>query len=350
VDDQRIVGTSVARMLAGEADVDVAYRQTAAEAIEAALSMRPTVILQDLMMPDVTGAEMVRRYRAMPETADVPVIMLSGVEEPSVKADLLARGANDYLVKLPDSVELVARVRLHSEAFARLLERNTAFAALEEAHAELGRERERADRLLNAILPRSIADRLKAAPQVIAETHAEATVLFADICGFTELAASSEPHEVVAILDDVFGAFDRLATAHGVEKIKTIGDAWMAASGVPEPRADHASAMAMLALDLMVTFDRVIAHRGRDHQLRVGMHSGPVVAGVIGGGRFAYDLWGDTVNLASRMESQGEPGRIHLSASTAVRLGDAFETIDRGDITVKGKGAVRTAFLVGRRR
>jgi adenylate cyclase len=349
VDDQELVGMLVRKMLADQPDVEVHFRRTAADALEAAAAVRPTVILQDLVMPDVEGAEMVHRYRALPETAHVPVIVLSAIEEPVVKAQLLAGGASDYLVKLPDAVELAARVRLHSEAHARLLERNAAFAALERANADLARERERADRLLHAILPRPIADRLKAGPQVIADFHAEVSVLFADMCGFTELAGRSEPHEVVALLDEMFGAFDRLAAAHGVEKIKTIGDAWMAVAGLPEPRSDHAAAMAGLALDLMTTFMGLAAGRGLDIRLRVGIHSGPVVAGVIGRDRFAYDLWGDTVNLASRMESQGEPGRIQLSAATAALVGDAFETVDRGEITVKGKGTVRTAFLLGRR-
>jgi class 3 adenylate cyclase len=173
--------------------------------------------------------------------------------------------------------------------------------------------------------------------------------LFADLCGFTELAARSEPQQIVTLLDEIFATFDHLAAAHGIEKIKTIGDAWMAVAGLPEPRPDHAAAMAGLAIELMRAFDALATRRGLDMRLRAGIHSGPVVAGVIGRDRFAYDLWGDTVNLASRMEALGEPGRIHLSAATAAIVGDAFETVDRGEITVKGKGVVRTAFLVGRR-
>jgi len=350
VDDQRLIGVSVERMLSDDPEMEVHFRQNAAAALQAAAALKPTVILQDLVMPDVEGSEMVARYRALPETEHVPVIMLSAVEEPAVKARLLAGGASDYLVKLPDAIELAARVRLHSEAHARLLERNAAFAALERANAELAHERERADRLLHAILPRSVADRLKAGPQVIADLHPAVTVLFADMCGFTELAGRSEPGEVVTLLDELFATFDLLASRHGVAKIKTIGDCWMAVAGLPEPRSDHAPAMAGLALDLLAEFDRLVARRGLHIRLRVGMHSGPVVAGVIGRERFAYDLWGDTVNLASRMESHGEPGRIHLSAATAALLGDAFVIEPRGPIQVKGKGPVHTALLAGRRR
>lgn len=349
VDDVQLIGTMVQRMLAAEPDMEVHFRRTGAAALEAAASLRPTVILQDLVMPDVTGAEMVGRYRALPETALVPVIVLSAVEEPATKAELLSGGASDYVVKLPDRVELAARVRLHSEAHARLLERNAAFAALERANAELARERERADRLLHSILPWAVAERLKAGPQVIADTHASVTVLFADLAGFTELTARSGPREVVDLLDEIFACFDRLAVAHGVEKIKTIGDAWMAVAGLPAARPDHAAAAVGLALALRAGFERIVAARGLSIRLRVGLHSGPVVAGVIGRERPAYDLWGDTVNLASRLESHGEAGRIQISAATAALLGGEFDIVDRGEIAIKGKGMVRTAFLEGRR-
>lgn len=349
VDDSSLIGKMVQQMLADERDIDVHYRQTAAAALEAAVAVQPTVILQDLVMPDVIGAEMVRRYRSLPGTALVPVIVLSAVEEPATKAELLAGGASDYVVKLPDRVELAARVRLHSEAYARLLERNAAFAALEQANAELARERERADRLLHSILPSSIAERLKSGPQVIADTYAAVTVLFADMAGFTDFAATSRPRDVVELLDDIFACFDRLAVDRGVEKIKTIGDAWMAVAGLPGGRADHAALAADLALDLRSAFDAVVARRGLSIRLRIGMHSGPVVAGVIGRERPAYDLWGDTVNLASRMESHGEPGRIQITAATVALLGAAFMIRERGTIDVKGKGMVTTFFLEGRR-
>jgi adenylate cyclase len=350
VDDVVLIGTMVGKMLADEQDMEVHFRRTAEAAIEAAVSLRPTVILQDLVMPDVSGAEMVRRYRALPETALVPVLVLSAVEDPTTKAELLSGGASDYVVKLPDRVELAARVRLHSEAYARLCERNAAFAALERANADLARERERADRLLHSILPGAVAERLKSGPQVIADTFPSVTVLFADLTGFTEFAARSEPRALVDLLDETFACFDRLAVEHGVEKIKTIGDAWMAVAGLPAPRPDHAAAAAGLALALQDGFERVAAGRGLAIRLRVGIHSGPVVAGVIGRERPAYDVWGDTVNLASRLESHGEPGRIHVSAATAALLGDQFEVVKRGEIQIKGKGTVRTAFLTGRRR
>jgi len=347
VDDQALIGRMVAKMLEGVGDVGLEFRQDAASALAAAESFRPTVILQDLVMPDVQGLEMVGRFRELPATADVPVIVLSAVAEPEKKAELLAGGAADYLVKLPDAVELVARIRIHSEAHHRLVERNAAFAALEKSHADLARERERSDRLLLSILPHAIAERLKDSPGTIAEGFAEATVLFADLVGFTTFSRTADPRELVEMLDAIFSEFDRLAAAAGIEKIKTIGDAYMAVAGLPEPRPDHAGAAARLALEMRDSFAGIARDRGLRLDLRIGMHSGPVVAGVIGRHKFSYDLWGDTVNVASRMESHGAAGMIHVSAATRELLGERFRLEPRGEVAVKGSGPMETFFLLG---
>jgi len=340
VDDQALIGKMVAKMLAGVDDVVLEWRQDAVAAIAAASEFRPTVILQDLVMPDVDGLDMVRRFRELTVTTDVPVIMLSAVADAETKATLLAGGAADYLVKLPDAVELVARVRIHSEAHHRLVERNAAFADLE-------RERVRSERLLLSILPPAIAERLKDEPGTIAESFADVSVVFADLCGFTTFTRKVEAHALVELLDEVFTEFDGLAAACGVEKIKTIGDAYMAASGLPVPRADHADAAARLAVGMREAFAGLIARRGLPLALRIGIHSGPVVAGVIGSHKFSYDLWGDAVNVASRMESHGEPGKIHVSAHTRELLGDRFRFEDRGEMPIKGAVAMHTYFLLG---
>ena len=209
----------------------------------------------------------------------------------------------------------------------------------------LDRERERSDRLLRNILPAAIVSRLKSMPDaVIADSIPSATVVFADIVGFTRLVGELPPHEVVALLDGVFRRFDELATQHGLEKIKTIGDAYMAVAGVPEARPGHVEAAADLALDMLAT--SVLEHR---LQLRVGLHTGPVVAGVIGAHKLSYDVWGDTVNVASRMESQGEPGCIQVSRAVHDALGDRFVLEEREPVAIKGKGAMTTYFLRGRR-
>jgi class 3 adenylate cyclase len=298
-------------------------------------------------MPDVEGLEMVHRFRDLPATADVPVIVLSAVAESETKAELLAGGAADYLVKLPDAVELVARIRIHSEAHHRLVERNAAFAALEKSHADLARERERSERLLLSILPQAIAERLKDSPGTIAEGFPEATVMFADLAGFTTFSRAADPRGIVEMLDAIFSEFDRLAAAAGIEKIKTIGDAYMAVSGLPKPRTDHAVAAAGLALGMRDAFATLARDRGLPLDLRIGIHSGPVVAGVIGRHKFSYDLWGDTVNIASRMESHGAPGMIHVSAATRALLGERFRFEPRGEVAVKGSGPMETFFLLG---
>jgi len=348
VDDQAMIGEAVRRLLADEHDVAFEFCREWERAIEVAAAFGPTVVLQDLIMPGIDGLEMVGHFRRDAATAEVPVIMLSAREEPVVKARLLEAGANDYLVKLPDRIELVARIRVHSDAYRRLLERNAAFAQLEQSLAELGREREKSERLLRSILPESIAERLKEGEATIAESFPAVTVLFADLCGFTEFSEHVEPRQVIALLDEIFSSFDHLAHAHGVEKIKTIGDAYMAVSGLPVPRPDHAEAMAVMAIGMQEAFRSVMRSRGLALELRIGMHSGPVAAGVIGRQKFTYDLWGDTVNLASRMESHGEPSRIHVSPTTRALLGEAFRFADRGEIQVKGRGTLHTSFLLGR--
>ncbi|MEZ4770386.1 MAG: adenylate/guanylate cyclase domain-containing protein [Caldilineales bacterium] len=212
------------------------------------------------------------------------------------------------------------------------------------------REREKANVLLLNVLPKEIAPRLKADHQTIADHYDSASVLFADIVGSTPLFAELEPAEAVDWLNEVFSMFDRLAEKYGVEKIRTIGDNYMVASGVPVSRPDHAQAIAQLALDMIDGLRQLPARNGRRMEFRVGINSGPMVAGVIGKTKFHYDLWGDTVNVASRMESHGEVGRIQLTEATYQYLKDEFVCTPRGEISVKGRGAMKTWFLVGRKR
>jgi len=202
--------------------------------------------------------------------------------------------------------------------------------------------------LLLNVLPRSIAERLKRGVGTIAESHADVTVLFADVVDFTPFTQRTAPERVVGVLDEIFSAFDRLADQHGLEKIKTIGDAYMVASGLPEPRVDHAAAAADMALDMQAEVTRLCSTLELDLTIRIGMDSGPVIAGVIGRRKFIYDLWGDTVNTASRMESHGLPGRIQVTEATFRRLGDGFRFEDRGEVAVKGKGPMRAYLLLGR--
>jgi guanylate cyclase len=224
--------------------------------------------------------------------------------------------------------------------FAR--QRRDALAALREEQAK-------AESLLLNILPRSIADRLKAETRTIADHVDSASILFADVVDFTPLAERLPPTEVVGVLDRLFSHFDELAERYGLEKIKTIGDCYMVAAGVPAPRSDHAHALALMALDLQAAMHSVDEVGQLGLELRIGINSGPVVAGVIGRKRFLYDLWGDAVNTASRMESHGTSGRIQITRATKELLEDEFVCEPRGTISLKGKGETDVWYLVGRR-
>ncbi len=211
-------------------------------------------------------------------------------------------------------------------------------------------EREKSERLLLNVLPAPIAARLKQTDGVIADAFGEVTVLFADLVDFTRRSERVAPEQVVQTLNDLFSVFDRHAQQRGLEKIKTIGDAYMVAGGLPDPRPDHAHAVAEMALAMR---DEVAKHPdpgGQPLAVRIGIDTGPVVAGVIGTSKFSYDLWGDTVNTASRMESYGVPGCIQVTARTYQRLKDGYRFERRGPIPVKGKGEIITYLLLGRNR
>ena len=210
------------------------------------------------------------------------------------------------------------------------------------------REQERADRLLLNILPASIAERLKDDHNTIADGIRDATVLFADIVGFTPLSEKLTPDEMLRLMDDVFSRFDALVDRFGLEKIKTIGDAYMLAGGLPEPRIEHAAAVADMALAMQAEIRQIQTPDGVPLSLRIGISTGPVVAGVIGRKKFLYDLWGDTVNTASRMESTSSPGRIQVSQTTWKQLENRYRFSPSRLIEVKGKGTMNTWFLEGR--
>jgi adenylate cyclase len=208
---------------------------------------------------------------------------------------------------------------------------------------------EQSQRLLLNILPESIADRLKQNHNAIADGFAEVTILFADIVGFTELSSRLSPHELVHLLNQIFSSFDHLAEKHQLEKIKTIGDAYMVVGGLPMPRSDHATAIADMALDMQRAIDQFNTATGNSLSMRIGINTGSVVAGVIGIKKFIYDLWGDTVNIASRMESHSLPGSIQLTESTYQYLQGHYHLEPRGAVQIKGKGEMQTYWLKARK-
>jgi class 3 adenylate cyclase len=259
---------------------------------------------------------------------------MSPSEEPD--ASLLERQNRTLQKKL-------ARVEGRVEALERLQESQASL--MRTLLAELNDEKAESERLLLNILPAPIAERLKREPGVIADHFDSVSVLFADIVGFTPLSETMSAEEMVEWLNEVYSAVDTLVQDHGVEKIRTIGDGYMVAAGVPFPRDNHAAALTSLALDMRVHFEALPPVHGHHVEFRMGINSGPVVGGVIGTYKFQYDIWGDTVNTAARMESHGVPGRIHISQATHELIKDDFVCDHRGTIDVKGKGEMDTWFV-----
>ncbi len=213
----------------------------------------------------------------------------------------------------------------------------------------LRKQQKKTEDLLLNILPEPIADRLRHEPGVIADKFEKATILFADLVNFTQISTTMSATKLVYLLNEIFSTFDKLTDKHGLEKIKTIGDAYMVAGGIPIARPDDAEAIAEMALDMLVAIQELNVKLEANFEIRIGINSGPVVAGVIGTKKFIYDLWGNAVNTASRMESHGIPGRIQVSHYTHEWLQDKYEFEDRGEIEIKGKGKMRTYWLTGRK-
>ncbi len=340
VDDSATNRDLLSRRLIREG-YEVAVAENGREALERIAAEAFDLILLDLMMPELNGFEVLRRLKSDERLRHLPVIMISALDEIDSVVRCIEMGAEDYLPKPFNPVLLRARINASMER-KRLRDREQAYLE------EIRRERERAEQLLLNILPGPIADRLKEGETEIADSFAEVTVLFADIVGFTEISARVTPSKLVRQLNGIFSAFDQLAERYGLEKIKTIGDAYLIVGGLPTPRADHAEAVAEMALDMLEVMDQCVEEGSEPFRIRVGINSGPVVAGVIGTKKFAYDLWGDTVNVARRMESHGLPNVIQVSEATYVRLRDRFTFEPRGTIAVKGRGQQLAYLLTGR--
>jgi class 3 adenylate cyclase len=293
------------------------------QGLEALERIRPDLILLDIMMPEMDGFETCKRIKASTTWREIPVIFLTAKSDTADIVRGFELGAVDYVAKPFNAHELLARVKTHLTI------------------DQLNRENQR---LLLNVLPASIAEKLKQQTGIIAERYDDVSVLFADIVGFTPLSARLSPTALVEMLNRVFSGFDELADKHGVEKIKTIGDAYMVAGGLIEPNPDHLAAMVAMALEMHENIRKL----NSDYDglgLRIGLQVGSVIAGVIGIRKFIYDIWGDTVNIASRLESQGAPGRIHVSDAVFQRLQGRFAFEPRGSIELKGRGPMQTYFL-----
>jgi len=321
---------------------DVTEAATGREALSKVKEGNFDLILLDILMPDFDGFQTLEFIKADPRLKHIPVIMLTALDDVESTVRCIEAGAEDYVPKPFSPVILRARITASLEK-KRLRDQEQAFLA------QLQIERTKSERLLLNVLPRAIAERLKAGQRTIVDSFIDSTVLFADIVGFTRIAAKQSPQRTVQLLNELFSSFDRIAEQHAVEKIKTIGDAYMMVSGVPVIRNDHAEICAAAAFEIL----EAVRTFNRRHQLewsiRVGMNSGPVVAGIIGTKKFAYDLWGDTVNIASRMESHGRPGYVQVSEVTKKLLEDKYLFEPMGVIDIKHSAPMPTYLLLERK-
>ncbi|RDV04958.1 adenylate/guanylate cyclase domain-containing protein [Undibacter mobilis] len=297
------------------------------------------LVLLDLIMPELSGFDVLTRLKGDDATRHIPVIVISALDELDSVVRCIEAGAEDFLSKPFDPILL--RTRINSSLEKKWLrDREKKFVA------DLETEKRKSETLLLNILPHSIVRRMREGELKIADQVHESTILFCDLAGFTMLSGTMSAEDVLDFLGEIFTQFDALAAEAGVEKIKTIGDAYMAAAGIPEPQPDHAHRIARLAPRMMRAVRDVARTTGLKLEARIGIHTGPIVAGVIGTHKFAYDVWGDSVNTASRMESHSVNGRIHISEATRRALGEAFPLEPRGVIEVKGKGPMQTYFLL----
>lgn len=321
---------------------EVAQAENGETGFWTAQTRKVDLILLDIALPGMNGYELLKLLKADIVLRNIPVIILSGVDETQAIVKWIEMGAEDYVPKTFNPVLLQARIEAFMEK-KRLRDVEMSYLT------QLQAEQEKSERLLLNILPKAIADRLKRGESTIVDSFPDVTVLFADLVGFTALSTRLSPGDLVQLLNEIFSAFDRLSQLHGLEKIKTIGDAYMVVGGLPIPRTDHAEAMAEMALDMQSEIDRINNQNKTSLNIRIGINTGQVIAGIIGKFKFSYDLWGDTVNIASRMESHGFPSCIQVTPVTHDRLKEKY-MFERGDqIVVKGKGEMTTYFLMGRK-
>jgi adenylate cyclase len=313
---------------------EVEEAENGRQALQKIAGRQPDVVLLDLMMPEMDGLEVCRTLRRHPKTAHIPILMITALSERGDRLLGIVAGANDFLNKPIDLQDVMLRVG--NAVYAKHL------------YDQLLAEQEKSERLLLNILPKPIAARMKSGEINIADSHAEATVLLADLVGFTSLSATVDPAQIVQLLNEVFCAFDVLAEKHEVEKIKTIGGSYLAASGISTPRPDHAEAVVELAISLRREIERFNHEYDTSLRLRIGISSGPVVAGVIGRDKFAYDIWGETVNLAFRLNFSGEAAKIQVSESIYERLKEKYRFGIKHGPGAGGQGDLTSYWLGGR--
>lgn len=348
VDDSRTLRRLLIRELNNVGITNITEAGDGNEALEKVRAESFDLMLLDMEMPELDGLGVLNIVKSDPALSYLPVIVVSGAEQFEKTVECIQIGAEDYLPKPFDPVLLRARVFSSLEK-KRLRDLDREHIALLQHEKELlNIEQMKTEKLMLNILPKPIAERLKKGEKNIAGSYPEVTILFSDLVGFTKMSSTKSPADLVKLLNDLFTRFDKRAEELGLEKIKTIGDAYMAVGGLPIPRSDHAIIAADMALGMYQDLMEFNQANGSDLQMRIGLNSGPVVAGVIGFTKFSYDLWGNTVNTASRMESTSAIGRVQITPATAEALTGHFILEERELIECKGLGPILTSFLVSR--
>ena len=346
VDDQEANVLLLERMLRGAGYTSIASTMHPQQVCDLHRQNRYSLILLDLQMPGMDGFQVMEGLKEIETDGYLPVLVITA--QPDHKLRALKAGAKDFVSKPFDLAEVLMRVQNMLEV--RLLHLET-----KKLYDRVTTEQKVSERLLLNVLPHAIAERLKARrdvtangfPEIIADSFPEATILFAGLHDFSRLTERMAAEDVVKLLNKIYSGFDTLMQKLGLEKIKIIGDSYMVAAGVPVPRLDHAEAIAEAALGLQEEIVRHDASNGETFSLRIGINTGPVVAGVIGQTKFSYDVWGETVNTAWHMETYGAPGHIQVNETTYASLRDKYLFEDRGEFYVKDKGELKTYFLKG---
>ena len=346
VDDQQANVLLLERMLGAAGYASVTSTLDPRAVCELHEKNRYDLIVLDLQMPGMDGFQVMEGLKPIEKDGYLPVLVITA--QPDHKLRALQAGAKDFISKPFDVAEVLMRVHNMLEVRLLHLEIHRKNDELKKLFDQVVAERKVSERLALHVPPDSIAARLQARPDVTADSFAEATVLIADIVGFADLTPAVSPEQLALLLDEIFTSFDGLAKQRGLKKIKTLGNSYMAAAGVPVPSGDHAPQAVHAALDMLEALGHFNERSDHSLQVRIGIASGAVVAGVIGKRLYLYDVWGDAVNMASRMESHGVAGRVQVSESTQRRLGELFRLEERGALDVEGKGEVKTWFVGGR--
>ncbi len=349
VDDSRTLRRILIRELNSLGFHNILEAADGLEAIATVKSNAVDLMLLDMEMPELDGLGVLEALKGNEMYKALPIIVISGADQFDKTIKCIEIGAEDYLPKPFDPILLRARI------FSSLEKKR--LRDLDKKHLEmLNQEKElleieqlKTEKLMLNILPRPIAERLKRGEKNISGSYPEVTILFSDLVGFTKMSSQTSATDLVKLLNDLFSRFDKRAEALGVEKIKTIGDAYMAVAGLPIPRPDHAQLCAELALGMFEDLKAFNQDNGKELNMRIGLNSGPVVAGVIGFTKFSYDLWGNTVNTASRMESTSQPGRVQVSPATYEAIKNDYLLEDGGLMECKGLGEILTHLLIAKK-